>query len=131
MVNSVYLLDTDHTIDMVNCNFDVQQKIAQAGPERFAISEITLAEMCVRLSKTRLEKYRLQISFLESHFPILPFTAHRDYGEIRAALESKGERLDDMDLLIAATALEHGLTLVSGNEKHFSRIKALKTISFK
>ena len=126
-----YLLDTDHTIDMVNNEGGLQQAIEHIGPERFAISEITLAEMCVRLSKTRLEKYEKQIFFLEKYFLILPFMAHREYGAIRAQLEKKGTRLDDMDLLIAATALHEGLVLLTGNTKHFSRIKGLESMDMR
>jgi predicted nucleic acid-binding protein len=34
--------------------------------------------------------------------------------------------IPDMDLLIAATALEHDLTLVTRNLSHFSRIPELR-----
>jgi tRNA(fMet)-specific endonuclease VapC len=44
------------------------------------------------------------------------------FAGIKANLETAGTPLDDMDVLIAATALSHNLTLVTNNEKHFSRI---------
>jgi predicted nucleic acid-binding protein len=47
------------------------------------------------------------------------------YGEIRAALERAGTPLPDLDLLIAATALAHNLTLVTGNHRHFNRVPDL------
>jgi predicted nucleic acid-binding protein len=58
---------------------------------------------------------------------VLPYDAAtaRIYGQIRAMLEGKGKRLADADLQIAATALYHGLELVTGNIKHFSRIPDL------
>ncbi len=34
------------------------------------------------------------------------------------------------DALIAATALEHGLTLLTGNTKHFTGVEALKIERF-
>lgn len=131
MVNIEYILDTDHVIWMVNNDKDIQAKIETIGPEKIAISAITLAEMEVPLAKKGTEKYRRQIAFLEKNFRILPFTAYREYGILRASLEEKGKRLDDMDMLIAATALQQGATLVTNNEKHFGRIKELKSVNLK
>jgi tRNA(fMet)-specific endonuclease VapC len=41
-------------------------------------------------------------------------------------LESKGQKIGDMDTFIAATALEEDLIVVTGNVEHFSRIPGLK-----
>ena len=49
-----------------------------------------------------------------------------EFGRMKAELEIKGERLDDFDLLIAATASVNGFILVTRNTKHFKRIKGLK-----
>ena len=51
--------------------------------------------------------------------------AARVYGQVRAQLESTGRPLADADLQIAATAIHHGLDLVTGNLRHFSRIPGL------
>jgi predicted nucleic acid-binding protein len=58
---------------------------------------------------------------------VLPFDAAvaRTYGQIRAELESMGKPLADADLQIAATALYHGLELVTGNLRHFRRVPGL------
>lgn len=48
------------------------------------------------------------------------------FGLVKADLEAAGTRLADADLLIAATALEHDMTLVTGNTKHFARIPGLR-----
>lgn len=52
--------------------------------------------------------------------------AARVYGQVRARLESAGRPLADADLQIAATALLHGLELVTGNVKHFKPVAGLK-----
>jgi predicted nucleic acid-binding protein len=59
---------------------------------------------------------------------ILPYDAAtaREYGRIAALLESQGRRLADADLQIAATALQHGLRLVTGNVRHFERVPDLE-----
>ena len=58
---------------------------------------------------------------------VLPFdvAVARTYGQIRAALEGAGTPLADADLQIAATALYHGLELVTGNLRHFRRVPGL------
>lgn len=64
-------------------------------------------------------------SFLSASLAIVAFeaAAARTHAEIRLALKSHpiGER----DLVIAATAKALGLTLVTHNLKHFSRIEDL------
>jgi predicted nucleic acid-binding protein len=47
------------------------------------------------------------------------------FGVVAARLETEGRTLPDADLQIAATALYHGLELVTGNLKHFTRIEGL------
>ena len=50
----------------------------------------------------------------------------RVFGQTRAHLEEEGTILPDADVQIAATAIYHGLELVTGNLRHFSRIPLLK-----
>ncbi len=59
---------------------------------------------------------------------VLPYDAAvaRVFGELRAGLERRGARLPDADMQIAATALYHGLELVTGNLRHFQRIPGLR-----
>lgn len=45
--------------------------------------------------------------------------------EIYADLYQRGELIGDADILIAATAIVEGRSLVTNNERHFERIKGL------
>ncbi len=58
---------------------------------------------------------------------VLPFdsAAAEIYGRIRADLQMLGSSLAEPDLRIAAIALSRGLTLVTGNVRHFERIEGL------
>ena len=47
------------------------------------------------------------------------------YGRVRAELEAGGRPLAEPDLRIAAIALAHGMTLVTANVRHFSRVEEL------
>lgn len=49
----------------------------------------------------------------------------RVFGRVRAHLEATGRTLPDADVQIAATALYHGLELVTGNLRHFERVPDL------
>ena len=46
--------------------------------------------------------------------------------EIYAGLKARGEPIGDADILIGASALVHGLVLVTNNEDHFKRIPGLQ-----
>lgn len=48
------------------------------------------------------------------------------FADLRKTLRKKGQMIDNMDLLIASTCLANNLTLITGNVKHFDRIKGLK-----
>ena len=46
-------------------------------------------------------------------------------GQLYADLRKQGQPIDDIDLLIASTALANELALVTNNRKHFDRITSL------
>ncbi|MBI1735509.1 MAG: type II toxin-antitoxin system VapC family toxin [Candidatus Rokubacteria bacterium] len=52
--------------------------------------------------------------------------AARIYGALQAQLQGAGRTLADADLQIAATAIHHGLELVTGTLRHFRRIPGLR-----
>ena len=49
-----------------------------------------------------------------------------EFGELKAKAEAAGRRVDDADVIIAATAMRHGALLVTGNTRHFSRFDGLE-----
>jgi predicted nucleic acid-binding protein len=59
---------------------------------------------------------------------ILPYDlgCAKVFGEIRGHLEEIGTILPDADIQIAATAIYHDLELITGNLRHFQRIKNLR-----
>ena len=66
--------------------------------------------------------------FFKSLNGVLSITekAARIFGEVRALLRKKGEIVEDLDILIAATCLAENLTLVTLKHRHFQRIPKLK-----
>lgn len=97
------------------------------GTELFA-SALTLGELHRGVAKMPSSKRRselenwlqaLEVSFEDQMLPFTPETG-RIWATMCAQAEAKGRPLAVMDSLIAATALEHGLTLVTRNVADFS-----------
>ena len=63
--------------------------------------------------------------------PDWPASATDEFARIKRFLSDAGKLIDDMDLLIAAHALDAGLTLVTGNLRHFERIPGLSVVSWR
>jgi predicted nucleic acid-binding protein len=51
------------------------------------------------------------------------------YGEIRSRLRQRGLMIGSPDILIASTAIRHGVPLVTRNHRHFSRVPNLDIIT--
>lgn len=49
----------------------------------------------------------------------------QEFGRLRAYLKQKGEVIEDIDLLIAATCTTYELILVTDNKKHFVHVPNL------
>jgi tRNA(fMet)-specific endonuclease VapC len=52
------------------------------------------------------------------------------YGRVRYELETLGQTIGSMDLLIAAHALSLDATLVTNNPAHFERVSGLKVANW-
>jgi tRNA(fMet)-specific endonuclease VapC len=86
---------------------------------RFQFSIITRYEI-LRGLKARFEE-QCQASVV---FPLSDEIVVRA-AEIYGDLHKRGALIEDADILIAATALVHGLALVTENPSHFGRIQDL------
>lgn len=60
------------------------------------------------------------------HLRILTRRVIRVASDLYVELRRRGEPLEDADILIAATALAHGLVLITDNERHFRRVAQLE-----
>ena len=86
------------------------------------LSSITVDELYFGLSWKPNPRIRLWLdSFIEDFCTILPVTAKiaRLSGEMRGNLQIQGQTRTQADMLIAATAAVHDLTLVTRNVKDF------------
>ena len=128
----MYLLDTDILSNLLKRTPSTVliARLASVPPEHQFTSSITLGELLYGAHRLR-EHTPLLLERLDrtvpSNLPVLPFdgAAARRYGEVRAELEQRGTPLADADLRIGAIALARGLTVVTGNVRHFQRIPNL------
>ena len=102
-------------------------------PERelTSLSTIVTAELWTGVEKSGNPARLRQVEDLVSIYQVMDFdhSAARHYAEIRAELESRGETIGPMDLLIAAHARSLGATLVTRNSKEFRRVKGLRILA--
>jgi tRNA(fMet)-specific endonuclease VapC len=68
------------------------------------------------------------VEILVREVAVLPLgdEALRKFGQIKSGLRKQEQVVADFDLLIASTGIANGVTLVTNNLKHYSRIPDLK-----
>ncbi|MHB8578184.1 MAG: type II toxin-antitoxin system VapC family toxin [Dehalococcoidia bacterium] len=124
-----HLVDSDRIIDWLLGRRDAIQLLAQLLPDGLAISVISLGEVYegVYYGRDPAANERNLLRLLES-FVLLDVTpgVARHYALLRGELRRQGLLIPDPDLLIASTALEHNLTLVTRNLRHFNRVPGLQ-----
>jgi tRNA(fMet)-specific endonuclease VapC len=127
----MYLLDTDILSNLMKRApaSALVARVARVPPEDQFTSSVTLGELLYgahRSSRTAALLERIEETLLPE-LPILPFdaAAARRYGELRAELERKGTPIGDADTRVASIALSRGLTVVTGNERHFRKVSGL------
>lgn len=107
----------------------VIRRLALVRPEDQATTAITLGELLYGAARRGggLLAGRVR-ELVTGAIAVLPFDerAAETYGALRADLERAGRRLDEPDLRIASIAICRGLTLVTGNVRHFGRVPGLE-----
>ena len=126
----MYLIDTDTVIYILKGHLVVQQNIKDHLQDPIMISVITCMELYYGAYKSQKVASNLaKIKTIEASLEIIPVGPEisETFGLLKAQMEKRGTRLDDFDLILAATALSHNLTLITNNTAHFKRIEGLKT----
>ena len=123
-----YLLDTDTCIHVFRGKRSVIERMEQVAGDDLAISSITYYELVYGAKRCASEREEIRkIQSFAQHIHQLVFGPQTalQAAEIRRALEERGAGIGPMDTLIAATALEAGLVLVTGHRREFSRVPGL------
>jgi tRNA(fMet)-specific endonuclease VapC len=124
------LLDTDIFSEILK---GVDPVVAQRAAAyratfgRYTLSSITVMEMVKGLHKVGREERMQQLLQGLAQVEILALDERSAElaGRIAADLERTGQPIGRADPMVAAVALQPGLTLVTGNTAHYERVKAL------
>ncbi len=127
-----FLLDTCTVSDYLRGVDPVVRRIQKAKPSELAISAVTAMELRYGAARRQSTKLTAAVDGFLSGISHLAFDseAAERAGGLRAAMEAKGHSIALADCQIAATALVHGLTLVS-SDADLKRVLKLKVVDWR
>lgn len=114
-----YLLDTTVLIDTLRARNNRRALLAELVRQGHTLSTTAMNIAEVHAGMRPSERDQTE-AFLDQ-LRCLPITAQigRLAGDLKSSYARKGETLQLPDMIIAATALENGLTLITDNRKDF------------
>ena len=124
------ILDTNICVRFLRGNESVVRRLLDADEnDDLRIPAMVEGELFYGVEKSEhRDENREKVKLLLGLLPV----CHTDdetmekFGELKAKAEAAGRRVDDADVIIAATAMRHGALLVTGNTRHFSRFDGLE-----
>jgi len=125
---SGYLLDTNVVVAVFKQEEPVLAKLEDAVVEALFVPVITLGELRFgALKSVRVEENLRRIEGFAAESNVLDCDEEAAwlYGEIKDDLRRKGRPVPENDVWIAATALRHGLALVT-RDSHFEHVDKLR-----
>ena len=123
MLSTSFLIDTNVLSEFVRKRPDPGVLQWAREVRRVAVSVATLEEVYFGLSWKPNPRVRLWLEgFLDTNCEILPVTPEiaKRSGEIRGQFQAHGQTRSTADMIIASTAQEHDLTLVTRNVRDFA-----------
>ena len=126
--NLRYLLDTNILSELIrNPQGIVTDYITQHGEDSVCTSIVVASELRFGAEKKGSRRLLSQLEAVLSAIEILPLEEPSDrfYARLRNHLEKAGTPIGPNDMLIAAQTLSLGLTLITSNEREFSRVPGL------
>jgi tRNA(fMet)-specific endonuclease VapC len=126
------LIDTDMLVDLERgvANPAVDEAI---GGEDREISIVTVSELLHGVYRAKGAQRTRRSAFVEyllADLQAIPITDRvaRVHADVWARLATRGQVIGAHDLWIAATALAHGLGIVTGDADEFGRIPGLRVV---
>jgi tRNA(fMet)-specific endonuclease VapC len=123
-----FMLDTDIVSFALRGLGRVASRLQSHRRSELCLSAITVAELRFGADKRNSRRIHRAIDAFLSGVDVLSFDAAAavKFGVVGSALASSGVPIGQMDTLIAAHALSVNATLVTNNEKRFTKVAGLK-----
>ncbi|MGI8977777.1 MAG: PIN domain-containing protein [Pirellulaceae bacterium] len=127
------VIDADVIIRGEKGAFDLPVWLDNRPQETYFVASVTIAELWHGIERAT-GKFRIAreayLQNLVSRLVILPYVQSTAliHARIWAHLESAGNVIDDYDMIVAATAIEHGYPVATFNLRHFQRVPSLVVI---
>jgi tRNA(fMet)-specific endonuclease VapC len=127
-----YVLDTNCVSALMKGDPGVLERMRGVRRDEVALPQPVVAEIAyglARLGRSRRQRGLAEIfRGISTELARCPWTddVSTRFGEIKHALERRGERIEDFDVAIAAHALAHGAVLVTANRSHMMRVAGLR-----
>ncbi|MFW2175593.1 type II toxin-antitoxin system VapC family toxin [Acinetobacter guillouiae] len=125
----IYLLDTNICIYIINNKpVHVFEKFKQYQLGQLSISSISASELAFGVEKSGSLRNKNALDKFLAPLDVLSYDENAiwHYAKLRQSLQSKGQMIGSLDMLIAAHALALDTVLVTNNMKEFERIDGLR-----
>ncbi|MDZ7699047.1 MAG: type II toxin-antitoxin system VapC family toxin [Deltaproteobacteria bacterium] len=128
----MYLFDTDTLSNIVKRQPSPRliQRLQHLPRSVQFTSAINIGEIYFGAHRSHRKNHILKTfrAYVFPHVNILPFDTEsgRVFGHLKAEMEKAGVGCSEPDLRIAAITIQHQLTLITGNTRHFKHIPGLK-----
>ena len=123
-----YLLDTNICIFSMRDKYSVNERLENITPQQCYVTDVTVMEL--RFGAYKSEKKDENLSIVNdfiSKVNVVPFADTIDaFCQEKLRLQSLGTPIEDYDLFIGCAAKVAGLTMVTDNVQHLSRIEGLE-----
>ena len=124
-----FQIDTDIVISYLNGRRAAVDLVDGLRSDGIALGEITYGEVLEGLMReASSSERRANFEQFVRGAPLVPVTADvmDVFAKLREELRRTGQLIPDMDLLIASTAIQSNLTLVTCNRRNFDRVPGLQ-----
>lgn len=127
----IYLLDANACIGWLRNNHPkLVARINASPPAEIRLCAVVVGELIDGLERSApayRPKHAARVALLRRAFASIPYDdpAAEEYGRIRAHLAAIGQLIGSNDMMIAAIARLHGLTVVTHNTAEFGRVPGL------
>jgi len=127
-----YLLDTNICIFSFRGEHGINERLEEVGCLNCYITDVTVMELRFGAYKSRKQQENLiVVNDFISKVKVIPFADAIDvFCQEKLRLQHLGTSIEDYDLFIGCAAKVAGLTMVTDNVQHLSRIEGLKIVNW-